>query len=86
MADRDRDEKSGKFTEEYPLKAFIDVLKDIGPTGTTDVAERIGCDRRTAYLKLNKLEKDGKVKSKKIGNALLWELSEDTNDLSEESD
>jgi len=75
MDDRDRDEKSGKFTEEYPSKAFINALDELGPTGTTDISDRIGCDRRTAYLKLKSLEEDGKVESKKIGNALLWELT-----------
>lgn len=75
MAERGRDEESGKFTEEYPEEDFIKALKELESSGTTDIAEFVGCDRRTAYLKLNSLEEAGKVESKKIGNALLWELT-----------
>ena len=75
MAERGRDEESGKFTEEYPEEDFIKALKEIESSGTADIAEFVGCDRRTAYLKLNFLEEAGKVESKKIGNALLWELT-----------
>ena len=76
MDDRDRDEKSGKFTEEYPEQDFLEALAELGPTGTTDVSDHIGCDRRTAYLKLKSLEKGGKVRSQKVGHALLWELTD----------
>jgi len=75
MAERGRDEESGKFTEEYPEEDFIEALRELESTGTTDIAESVGCDRRTAYLKLNTLEEENKVESKKIGNALLWELT-----------
>jgi hypothetical protein len=34
----------------------------------------VGCDRRTAYLKLQHLEEEGTIESRKVGNALLWEL------------
>lgn len=76
MADRDRDERSGKFTEEYPSQEFLDALAELGPSGTTDISDYIGCDRRTAYLKLKSLEEEGKVRSKKIGSSLLWEQTE----------
>jgi DNA-binding MarR family transcriptional regulator len=76
MADRDRDERSGKFTEEYPSQDFLDALAELGPSGTTDISDYIGCDRRTAYLKLKSLEEEGKVRSKKIGSSLLWEQTE----------
>ncbi|MFC6720299.1 transcriptional regulator [Halobacteriaceae bacterium SHR40] len=74
MDDRDRDENSGKFTEEYPETDFLEALDEIGPAGTTDISDHVGCDRRTAYLKLKSLEKDNEVRSQKVGNALLWEL------------
>ncbi len=76
MVGRERDEKSGKFTEEYPPDVFIEALEEISPAGTTDVADKVGCDRRTAYLKLQKLKEDGAVQSQKVGNALLWNLSD----------
>ncbi|WP_311174160.1 transcriptional regulator [Halobellus ordinarius] len=76
MADRDRDEKSGKFTEEYPPQDFLEALSEKGPSGTSDISNYVGCDRRTAYLKLKALEEDGKIRSQKVGNSLLWELNE----------
>jgi predicted ArsR family transcriptional regulator len=76
MGSRDRDEESGQFTEEYPREDFLDALEEIGPAGTTDVSNIVGCDRRTAYLKLQQLEEDGVIHSRKVGNALLWEIAE----------
>ena len=76
MGDRDRDEKSGKFTEEYPRQDFLEALAELGPSGTTDISDYVGCDRRTAYLKLKSIEDDGQIRSKKVGNSLLWELDE----------
>ncbi|WP_135807235.1 helix-turn-helix domain-containing protein [Halorussus marinus] len=76
MADRDRDEESGKFTEEYPPQEFLDAIAELGPSGTTDISDYVGCDRRTAYLKLKSLEEEGEVRSRKVGNSLLWELAE----------
>lgn len=75
MGDRGRDEESGKFTEEYPREDFLQALKDLGSAGTTDISDQVGCDRRTAYLKLQSLEEEGRVTSQKVGNALLWKLT-----------
>ena len=76
MGDRDRDEKSGKFTEEYPRQDFLEALAELGPSGTTDISDYVGCDRRTAYLKLKSIEEAGEIRSNKVGNSLLWELDE----------
>lgn len=76
MGKRDRDEESGKFTEEYPPQKFLEALTELGPSGTTGISDYVGCDRRTAYLKLKSLEEDGEVRSSKVGNSLLWELDE----------
>jgi hypothetical protein len=75
MVDRERDEDTGKFAEEYPQEAFLDALNELGAAGTTDISEYVGCDRRTAYLKLQSLEDDREITSRKVGNALLWELN-----------
>ena len=76
MGERDRDENSGKFTEEYPLQEFLEALTELGSSGTTDIADHVGCDRRTAYLKLKSLEEKDEIRSQKVGNSLLWELDE----------
>jgi len=76
MGDRGRDEESGKFTEEYPREDFLQAIKELGSAGTTDISNQVGCNRRTAYLKLQSLEEEGSVSSQKVGNALLWKLTE----------
>lgn len=75
MGGKGRDEESGKFTEEFPEEEFLQALKELESAGTTDIADFVGCDRRTAYLKLNSLEERGEIESQKVGNALLWKLS-----------
>lgn len=76
MGNRNRDEDSGRFREEYPRENFLRALRELDSAGTTDVSEYVGCDRRTAYLKLRNLEQEGYVRSQKVGNALLWELAD----------
>jgi len=76
MRGRDRDENSGRFTEKYPRKRFLRALEDLSAAGTADISNHVGCDRRTAYIKLQALEEEGKVESQKVGNALLWKLVE----------
>ena len=73
MADRERDESSGKYTTEYSDEEFVDAIEECGGTAsTTEVAELIGCDRRTAYLRLKELEEETQISSRKVGNSLLW--------------
>ena len=74
MGGRDRDENSGRFTEKYPREDFLHALEKLSAAGTADISNYVGCDRRTAYLKLQVLEEEGKIESQKVGNALLWKL------------
>jgi len=78
MAERDRDEASGKFTEEYPREAFIRAIRDAsGMASTSDVAGSVGCIRETAYKKLKQMESDGEVNGRKFGNSLVWEIGDE---------
>jgi Mn-dependent DtxR family transcriptional regulator len=77
MGDRERNAASGRFTEEYPRETFVRALRaNDGTAGTTDIAEHVGCDRRTAYNKLNEMADDGVITRQKIGNSLVWSLAE----------
>nr|WP_284011077.1 HTH domain-containing protein [Halomicroarcula sp. YJ-61-S] len=40
--------------------------------GTSEIAEEVGCTRRTAYTRLQSLEADNRVSSRKVGNSLVW--------------
>jgi GTP-sensing pleiotropic transcriptional regulator CodY len=73
---KDREEESGKYTTSYPDSDFLDVIRELdGMAGTSEIAENVGCTRRTAYARLQSLEEEGQVSSRKVGNSLLWSVS-----------
>ena len=75
MPGKDREEESGRYTTSYPNSDFIDAIRTLGGmAGTSEIAETVGCTRRTAYTRLQSLESEGKLTSRKVGNAKLWEL------------
>jgi DNA-binding Lrp family transcriptional regulator len=43
--------------------------------GTGEIADHVGCAHDTAYKRLQELEKEGIISSRKMGNTLLWERS-----------
>jgi len=74
----DRDEESGRYTGEYSIKDFLNAIRDKeGLAGTGDIADQVGCAHDTAYKRLQQMEKDGLVSSRKVGNTLLWTRLED---------
>ncbi|QCC52917.1 transcriptional regulator [Halapricum salinum] len=77
MPGKDREEESGKYTTTYPDSAFIDAIQQLGGmAGTSDIADEIGCTRRTAYTRLKSLENKDRVNSRKVGNSLVWTIPE----------
>jgi len=75
MTDRDREEDTGQFTTEYTDEDFIQALEDLnGSASTSEIANMINCDRRTAYLRLKQLEEDDQIGGRKVGNSMLWEI------------
>lgn len=76
MPGKDREEDSGKYTTSYPDSAFTEAIQQLdGMAGTSEVAKEVGCTRRTAYTRLQSLESQGYVESRKVGNSLLWTVS-----------
>lgn len=53
---------------------YVEALRSIGPSTTPEVAEEVGVPRRSAYDRLQALEEEHKVVSKKVGNANVWQL------------
>jgi len=75
---RDRDETTGRYSEEYPVDSFIDAIEaEGGIAGTGEIARRVGCVHDTAYKKLRSMDEDGRVKSRKMGNTIAWTLPDD---------
>ena len=76
MPGKDRDEESGKYSTSYPDSDFLDAIQQYnGMAGTAEIAETVGCTRRTAYTRLKSLENEGQVNSRKVGNSLIWRVS-----------
>jgi Mn-dependent DtxR family transcriptional regulator len=74
----DRDEDSGRYTGEYSTEDFLNAISDKEEmAGTGDIADYVGCAHDTAYKRLQQMEKDGLVLSRKVGNTLLWTRPED---------
>ena len=62
--------------EQYPDSDFLEAI-EAGNKGTSDIAEAVGCKRRTADYRLRKLEETGKVTGEKIGRSLVWSIDGD---------
>ena len=71
--DRDRDDETGRYTEEYPPDDFVAAIEaGGGATGTKDVADAVGCSYELAYRKLRQMADDGTIDRRKVGNVNLW--------------
>jgi predicted ArsR family transcriptional regulator len=68
----ERDDFSGRYTEEYPDSEFLRVVSTLGSCSTSDVAEQLGCSSDLAYRRLRQLDDDGRVNSEKIAGTLRW--------------
>jgi predicted transcriptional regulator len=77
MPGKDRDDESGEYTTTYPDSKFVESISTANGMATTrEVAESVGCSHQTAYDRLNELDAAGEVKSRKMGNSLVWMLAE----------
>lgn len=74
---KDRDEESGKYKASYTDSDFINAIEALdGMAGTSEIADEVGCTRRTAYTRLKSLEEKGCVESRQVGNSLVWIAAE----------
>jgi hypothetical protein len=72
-----RDETSGRYTAEYDPQDFIEAIRELGGSAsTTEVADAVGCNRRTSHLRLTELDDDGTVDGRRVGQAYLWTVTD----------
>ncbi|WP_336326803.1 transcriptional regulator [Halovenus sp. HT40] len=77
MPGKERDEESGEYTTSYSNSDFFSAIQVLdGMAGTSEIAEEVGCTRRTAYTRLKSMEKQDEVESRQVGNSLVWMISE----------
>lgn len=61
----------------HPKEAYLDAVREHEPAGTREVAEAVGVTRQGADYRLRELEKEGLVRSKKVGHDLVWMPAEE---------
>jgi DNA-binding IclR family transcriptional regulator len=81
MGERPRAEH-GHYAEEYPPERILAIFEELEdpcePLSAQEVAKSLGCDRKTAFNKLEMLGEQGDLRTKKIGaRARVWWLSGD---------
>jgi predicted ArsR family transcriptional regulator len=70
---KDRDDFSGRYTREYPVKDFQAAVEDSEDgLSTQEVADIVGCSRDLAYHRLKELEEDGVVEANLVGGSFQW--------------
>ena len=74
-----RDEETGRYTGQYSVNEFLTAISEQGGVaGTGEIADHVGCAHDTAYKRLQSMEANGTLSSRKVGNTLLWERTEKT--------
>lgn len=71
---QDRDEESGKFTEQYPKEAFLAAVESLDNATTTKIAEEVGCSYDLAYRRLTSLSDTGEIRHTRVGSSFVWFL------------
>ncbi|QIB74757.1 helix-turn-helix transcriptional regulator [Halogeometricum borinquense] len=76
-SDGERDD-AGKFSTKYEPGDFLAALRRLGGAGSTkEIAEDVGCTRRTAHYRLSDLEESGDISSRDVGRSILWQVVDD---------
>jgi len=77
MSDRARDDETQQFNQEYTNDDFLDAVRECAVASTPNVADEIGCYRKTALRRLEKLEEQGEVGHETVsGSAKVWYVVE----------
>ncbi len=72
VSPRDRDEETGKFSQQYDQEQFLEAIEELDMPTTAAIAEHVGCSYDLAYRRLYGLEADGFVTKDNIGGTFLW--------------
>lgn len=73
---RPRDDHGRLGGNAYEDSEFFEAIADQELPTTVDVAEVVGCSRKTAYQRLTALEDEGQLENRQIGKALVWSVAD----------
>ena len=74
---RDMTDESTDGRQQYDDGAFLAAVREHEPASTSEVADSVGCTRRNADYRLRRLRDEDRVRSKTVGNSLVWFLIDD---------
>lgn len=69
---RDRDEYSGRFTQEYTDEDFVRAVEELESCSTTEIADHLGCSSDLAYRRLTGIASEGRIDSEKVAGNYRW--------------
>ena len=72
VSPRERDEETGKFSQQYEQEQFFEAIEELDTPTTAAISEHVGCSYDLAYQRLNGLEADGLVTKDDVGGTFLW--------------
>jgi hypothetical protein len=74
----EQDDDTGKFVRQFDDDDFLDAVEEAETPTTSNVAEIVGCQYRTAFDRLEKLEDAGRVEREKVNDRLVfWRLTDE---------
>lgn len=71
----DRDDETGRFSEQYSDEAFLEAVSELDPATTAKVANYVGCSYDLAYRRLLRLSKGGRMIKQEVGGSFVWDVS-----------
>lgn len=76
----ERDEETQRFTATYSDEDFLTAITEIENDGelasTADVADAVGCSKRSALYRLDELADAGRVSKQSAGTSAVWTVDE----------
>lgn len=74
------EKESAGVTEHHDEEEYFRAIRAHSPASTSEIADAVGVTRQGADYRLRQLRDEGKVKTKMVGNSLVWMLEEAEND------
>jgi len=75
MPDSDPENPGAEARRKHDDVEFVKAMSEHQPASAREIAEAVGCPRRTADYRLRKLRDGGVIKSKKVGPSVVWLLA-----------
>jgi len=73
--EHERDDDTGTFSMKYESEDFVNALRRLDSSASTkEIADEVGCSRRTAHYRLSNLQDENRISSRKVGRSILWEV------------